>query len=124
MMGLQPSFQWSWARGCRVPALKRSSSLPQDAYSKRFVPVACICRVAAIGDQKFEVITNNRTFAFRAESDGGSLGVCVYLCVSVCKYVCVCMYVYVCMCVNVCMCKYMCVSVCDVNICVRVYVSV
>nr|XP_030692026.1 arf-GAP with Rho-GAP domain, ANK repeat and PH domain-containing protein 1 isoform X8 [Globicephala melas] len=41
----------------------------KDAYSKRFVPVACISRVAAIGDQKFEVITNNRTFAFRAESD-------------------------------------------------------
>lgn len=43
----------------------------QDAYSKRFISVACISRVAAIGDQKFEVITNNRTFAFRAESDGG-----------------------------------------------------
>uniref|UniRef100_A0A8C7EW16 ArfGAP with RhoGAP domain, ankyrin repeat and PH domain 1 n=1 Tax=Neovison vison TaxID=452646 RepID=A0A8C7EW16_NEOVI len=41
----------------------------KDAYSKRFIPVACISRVAAIGDQKFEVITNNRTFAFRAESD-------------------------------------------------------
>ncbi|XP_033718235.1 arf-GAP with Rho-GAP domain, ANK repeat and PH domain-containing protein 1 isoform X5 [Tursiops truncatus] len=41
----------------------------KDAYSKRFVPVSCISRVAAIGDQKFEVITNNRTFAFRAESD-------------------------------------------------------
>ncbi|XP_031316133.2 arf-GAP with Rho-GAP domain, ANK repeat and PH domain-containing protein 1 isoform X1 [Camelus dromedarius] len=41
----------------------------KDAYSKRFVPVTCISRVAAIGDQKFEVITNNRTFAFRAESD-------------------------------------------------------
>eukprot|EP00069_Balaena_mysticetus_P000637 bmy_03674T0 len=41
----------------------------KDAYSKRFVPVACISRVVAIGDQKFEVITNNRTFAFRAESD-------------------------------------------------------
>ena len=49
----------------------RLPSLLQDAYSKRFVPVACISRVAAIGDQKFEVITNNRTFAFRAESDGG-----------------------------------------------------
>ena len=48
----------------------RLLSLPQDAYSKRFVPVACISRVAATGDQKFEVITNNRTFAFRAESDG------------------------------------------------------
>lgn len=54
----------------------------KDAYSKRFVPVACICRVAAIGDQKFEVITNNRTFAFRAESDGGVQEcVCVCLCV-------------------------------------------
>ncbi|XP_070346871.1 arf-GAP with Rho-GAP domain, ANK repeat and PH domain-containing protein 1 isoform X5 [Equus asinus] len=41
----------------------------KDAYSKRFVSVACISHVAAIGDQKFEVITNNRTFAFRAESD-------------------------------------------------------
>ncbi|XP_076969800.1 arf-GAP with Rho-GAP domain, ANK repeat and PH domain-containing protein 1 isoform X3 [Tamandua tetradactyla] len=41
----------------------------KDAYSKRFVSVACISRVAPIGDQKFEVITNNRTFAFRAESD-------------------------------------------------------
>ncbi|XP_037696462.1 LOW QUALITY PROTEIN: arf-GAP with Rho-GAP domain, ANK repeat and PH domain-containing protein 1 [Choloepus didactylus] len=41
----------------------------KDAYSKRFVSVTCISRVAAIGDQKFEVITNNRTFAFRAESD-------------------------------------------------------
>ncbi|XP_047372375.1 arf-GAP with Rho-GAP domain, ANK repeat and PH domain-containing protein 1 isoform X3 [Sciurus carolinensis] len=41
----------------------------KDAYSKRFISVAVISRVAAIGDQKFEVITNNRTFAFRAESD-------------------------------------------------------
>ncbi|XP_046297829.1 arf-GAP with Rho-GAP domain, ANK repeat and PH domain-containing protein 1 isoform X3 [Marmota monax] len=41
----------------------------KDAYSKRFISVACISRVTAIGDQKFEVITNNRTFAFRAESD-------------------------------------------------------
>uniref|UniRef100_A0A8C9QC10 Arf-GAP with Rho-GAP domain, ANK repeat and PH domain-containing protein 1 n=1 Tax=Spermophilus dauricus TaxID=99837 RepID=A0A8C9QC10_SPEDA len=41
----------------------------KEAYSKRFISVACISRVTAIGDQKFEVITNNRTFAFRAESD-------------------------------------------------------
>lgn len=47
-------------------------ALPQDAYSKRFVSVACISRVAAISDQKFEVITHNRTFTFRAESDGAS----------------------------------------------------
>ncbi|XP_005380029.1 PREDICTED: arf-GAP with Rho-GAP domain, ANK repeat and PH domain-containing protein 1 isoform X2 [Chinchilla lanigera] len=41
----------------------------KDAYSKRFISVACISRVTATGDQKFEVITNNRIFAFRAESD-------------------------------------------------------
>lgn len=41
----------------------------KDAYSKRFISVAGISRVAAIGDQKFEVITHNRTFTFRAESD-------------------------------------------------------
>ncbi|XP_067395186.1 arf-GAP with Rho-GAP domain, ANK repeat and PH domain-containing protein 1 isoform X2 [Emydura macquarii macquarii] len=41
----------------------------KDTYSKRFIPVTSITRVASIGDQKFEVITNNRTFAFRAESD-------------------------------------------------------
>ncbi|NXW19171.1 ARAP1 protein, partial [Circaetus pectoralis] len=41
----------------------------QDAYSKRFIPVSSISRVASVGDQKFEVITNNRNFVFRAESD-------------------------------------------------------
>ncbi|XP_015672341.1 arf-GAP with Rho-GAP domain, ANK repeat and PH domain-containing protein 1-like [Protobothrops mucrosquamatus] len=40
-----------------------------DVYSKRFILVASISQVSSIGDQKFEVITNNRTFAFRAESD-------------------------------------------------------
>ncbi|XP_074873679.1 arf-GAP with Rho-GAP domain, ANK repeat and PH domain-containing protein 1 isoform X2 [Carettochelys insculpta] len=41
----------------------------KDVYSKRFIPVSLVTRVASIGDQKFEVITNHRTFAFRAESD-------------------------------------------------------
>ncbi|NXJ55337.1 ARAP1 protein, partial [Spizaetus tyrannus] len=41
----------------------------QDAYSKRFIPVSSISRVTSVGDQKFEVITNNRNFVFRAESD-------------------------------------------------------
>ncbi|KAM6286484.1 arf-GAP with Rho-GAP domain, ANK repeat and PH domain-containing protein 1 isoform 2-T2 [Spheniscus humboldti] len=41
----------------------------KDAYSKRFIPVSSIARVAGVGDQKFEVITNNRNFVFRAESD-------------------------------------------------------
>ncbi|NWQ63302.1 ARAP1 protein, partial [Neopipo cinnamomea] len=41
----------------------------KDAYSKRLIPVSSISRVTSIGDQKFEVITNNRNFVFRAESD-------------------------------------------------------
>ncbi|KAF1650088.1 Arf-GAP with Rho-GAP domain, ANK repeat and PH domain-containing protein 1, partial [Eudyptes chrysocome] len=41
----------------------------KDAYSKRFIPVSSISRVAGVGDQKFEVVTNNRNFVFRAESD-------------------------------------------------------
>ncbi|NWS09744.1 ARAP1 protein, partial [Pachyramphus minor] len=41
----------------------------QDAYSKRLIPVSSISRVTSVGDQKFEVITNNRNFVFRAESD-------------------------------------------------------
>ncbi|XP_075270561.1 arf-GAP with Rho-GAP domain, ANK repeat and PH domain-containing protein 1 isoform X2 [Opisthocomus hoazin] len=41
----------------------------KDAYSKRFIPVSSISCVASVGDQKFEVVTNNRNFVFRAESD-------------------------------------------------------
>ncbi|XP_030055844.1 arf-GAP with Rho-GAP domain, ANK repeat and PH domain-containing protein 1 isoform X2 [Microcaecilia unicolor] len=41
----------------------------KDMYSKRFIPVTSISRVSNIGDQKFEVITYNRNFVFRAESD-------------------------------------------------------
>ncbi|XP_071421216.1 arf-GAP with Rho-GAP domain, ANK repeat and PH domain-containing protein 1 isoform X1 [Pithys albifrons albifrons] len=41
----------------------------KDTYSKRLIPVSSISRVTSIGDQKFEVITNNRNFVFRAESD-------------------------------------------------------
>ncbi|XP_078013017.1 arf-GAP with Rho-GAP domain, ANK repeat and PH domain-containing protein 1 isoform X4 [Phascolarctos cinereus] len=41
----------------------------KDAYSKRFIPVSSISRVSGVSDQKFEVITHNRTFVFRAESD-------------------------------------------------------
>lgn len=49
-------------------------SPPQDAYSKRFIPVSSISRVASVGDQKFEVVTTNRNFVFRAESDGEGRG--------------------------------------------------
>ncbi|NXR33808.1 ARAP1 protein, partial [Zosterops hypoxanthus] len=40
-----------------------------DTYSKRLIPVSSISRVSSIGDQKFEVVTNNRNFVFRAEND-------------------------------------------------------
>lgn len=42
----------------------------QDVYSKRIIPTASITGVVNVGDQKFEVVTHNRTFLFRAESDG------------------------------------------------------
>ncbi|XP_027744113.1 arf-GAP with Rho-GAP domain, ANK repeat and PH domain-containing protein 1 isoform X2 [Empidonax traillii] len=41
----------------------------KDAYSKRLIPISSISRVTSVGDQKFEVVTNNRNFVFRAESD-------------------------------------------------------
>ncbi|NXL77679.1 ARAP1 protein, partial [Leptocoma aspasia] len=40
-----------------------------DTYSKRLIPVSSISRVSSVGDQKFEVVTNNRNFMFRAEND-------------------------------------------------------
>ncbi|KAI7790055.1 putative arf-GAP with Rho-GAP domain, partial [Triplophysa rosa] len=41
----------------------------KDVYSKRIIPTASITGVVNVGDQKFEVVTHNRTFLFRAESD-------------------------------------------------------
>ncbi|XP_067307581.1 arf-GAP with Rho-GAP domain, ANK repeat and PH domain-containing protein 1 isoform X1 [Pseudorasbora parva] len=41
----------------------------KDIYSKRIIPTMSITSVANVGDQKFEVVTHNRTFLFRAESD-------------------------------------------------------
>ncbi|MEE6473333.1 hypothetical protein FKM82_009964 [Ascaphus truei] len=38
-------------------------------YSKRFIKTRSISRVTSSGDQKFEVITSNRNFVFRSESD-------------------------------------------------------
>ncbi|XP_041055751.1 arf-GAP with Rho-GAP domain, ANK repeat and PH domain-containing protein 1-like isoform X2 [Carcharodon carcharias] len=42
----------------------------KEVYSKRVISVKSISQVSCVGDQKFEVITSNRTFVFRAESDG------------------------------------------------------
>uniref|UniRef100_A0A669QIS5 ArfGAP with RhoGAP domain, ankyrin repeat and PH domain 1 n=1 Tax=Phasianus colchicus TaxID=9054 RepID=A0A669QIS5_PHACC len=41
----------------------------KDAFSKRFIPVSSISHVGAVGDQKFEVVTQGRHFVFRADSD-------------------------------------------------------
>ncbi|XP_052317412.1 arf-GAP with Rho-GAP domain, ANK repeat and PH domain-containing protein 1-like isoform X14 [Oncorhynchus keta] len=41
----------------------------KEVYSKRIIPTAAITGVTNVGEQKFEVVTTNRTFLFRAESD-------------------------------------------------------
>ncbi|KAM9317579.1 arf-GAP with Rho-GAP domain, ANK repeat and PH domain-containing protein 1 isoform 2-T2 [Pholidichthys leucotaenia] len=41
----------------------------KDVYSKGIISTAFITNVASVGDLKFEVVTNNRTFIFRAESE-------------------------------------------------------
>uniref|UniRef100_A0A8B9JA45 ArfGAP with RhoGAP domain, ankyrin repeat and PH domain 1 n=1 Tax=Astyanax mexicanus TaxID=7994 RepID=A0A8B9JA45_ASTMX len=41
----------------------------KEVYSKRVIPTSSITGVANVGDQKFEVVTHNRIFLFRAESD-------------------------------------------------------
>lgn len=42
----------------------------QEVDSKGFISTACITNVNSVGDVKFEVVTNNRTFIFRADSEG------------------------------------------------------
>ncbi|XP_066555326.1 arfGAP with RhoGAP domain, ankyrin repeat and PH domain 1 isoform X3 [Amia ocellicauda] len=41
----------------------------KDMYSKRIIPTTSITNITNVGDQKFEVVTHNRTFVFRADSD-------------------------------------------------------
>uniref|UniRef100_A0A8C2JMZ3 ArfGAP with RhoGAP domain, ankyrin repeat and PH domain 1 n=1 Tax=Cyprinus carpio TaxID=7962 RepID=A0A8C2JMZ3_CYPCA len=52
-----------------VPAAQKQSSVAQDVYSKRIIPTVSITGVVNVGEQKFEVVTHNRTFLFRAECD-------------------------------------------------------
>ncbi len=52
----------------------------QDIYSKRIIPTVSITGVVNVGEQKFEVVTHNRTFLFRAESDCECTD-CVCVCV-------------------------------------------
>lgn len=42
-------------------------------YSKGFISTAFITNVTSVGELKFEVATNHRTFTFRAESDGATI---------------------------------------------------
>ncbi|NXS14965.1 ARAP1 protein, partial [Neodrepanis coruscans] len=60
-------YQKRWVK--LDPDYLRYFDSEKDAYSKRLIPVSSISRVTSVGDQKFEVITNNRNFVFRAESD-------------------------------------------------------
>ncbi|KAM6933000.1 arf-GAP with Rho-GAP domain, ANK repeat and PH domain-containing protein 1 [Xenentodon cancila] len=41
----------------------------KEVYSKGIISTAFITNVASVGDLKFEVVTGNRTFIFRAESE-------------------------------------------------------
>ncbi|XP_037835148.1 arf-GAP with Rho-GAP domain, ANK repeat and PH domain-containing protein 1 isoform X2 [Kryptolebias marmoratus] len=41
----------------------------KDVYSKGFVSTAFISHVSSMGELKFEVVTSNRTFIFKAESE-------------------------------------------------------
>ncbi|XP_046906420.1 arf-GAP with Rho-GAP domain, ANK repeat and PH domain-containing protein 1-like isoform X2 [Hypomesus transpacificus] len=40
----------------------------KEVFSKRFIAVSTIADVLSVGEQKFEVVTKNRTFLFRAEN--------------------------------------------------------
>uniref|UniRef100_A0A8C9YP28 ArfGAP with RhoGAP domain, ankyrin repeat and PH domain 1 n=1 Tax=Sander lucioperca TaxID=283035 RepID=A0A8C9YP28_SANLU len=42
----------------------------KEVYSKGIISTAFITNVTSVGELKFEVVTNNRTFIFRAESEG------------------------------------------------------
>lgn len=44
--------------------------LLQEVDSKGFISTASITNVNSVGDVKFEVVTNNRTFIFKADSEG------------------------------------------------------
>ncbi|CAL8351371.1 unnamed protein product [Lota lota] len=41
----------------------------KEVYSKRLIATAFITNVICVGELKFEVVTNNRTFLFRAENE-------------------------------------------------------
>ncbi|TMS07767.1 Arf-GAP with Rho-GAP domain, ANK repeat and PH domain-containing protein 1 [Larimichthys crocea] len=41
----------------------------QEVYSKGIISTAFMTNVSSVGELKFEVVTNNRTFIFRAESE-------------------------------------------------------
>ncbi|KAM4628043.1 arf-GAP with Rho-GAP domain, ANK repeat and PH domain-containing protein 1 [Polymixia lowei] len=41
----------------------------KELYSKRIISTAFITKVTSVGELKFEVVTDNRTFLFRAESE-------------------------------------------------------
>lgn len=42
----------------------------QEKYSKGMIPLSAISTVRVQGDNKFEVVTTQRTFVFRVEKEG------------------------------------------------------
>lgn len=55
---------------CMLRYLTESHCLFQEVYSKGIISTAFITSVASVGELKFEVVTDNRTFIFRAETEG------------------------------------------------------
>lgn len=45
-------------------------SLIQEKYSKGIIPLSAVSTVRVQGDNKFEVVTMQRTFVFRVEKEG------------------------------------------------------
>lgn len=44
--------------------------LSQDTYPKGVIPLGAIQMARATKDNKFEIVTNHRTFVFRADNEG------------------------------------------------------
>ncbi len=56
----------------------RSVSLRQEVYSKRMVSLGSVDKVVSVGDLRFEVHSQSRTFLFRAESTRAYLSICFF----------------------------------------------
>ncbi|XP_034024676.1 arf-GAP with Rho-GAP domain, ANK repeat and PH domain-containing protein 1-like [Thalassophryne amazonica] len=62
-----PYYQRRWVK-LDVDYLRYFNN-EKEVYSKGIISTSFITNVACVGDLKFEVVTNNRTFIFRAETE-------------------------------------------------------